>query len=111
MRQAFAWFWNFTSFAGLTQCREADNKVSKTAWFILALLGYGLTWYTASNTIKTFFQAKTDTKILFTTGTGFKTKINFPSVTVCNSNRIHCGHLYDLILNCTKVNDILLKLF
>ena len=68
MRKVFLWFWNFTSYAGLTQCREADNKISKGAWFILAIIGYAFTWYTAANTIKTFFENRTDTKILFETG-------------------------------------------
>ena len=103
MREAFIWFWNFTSFAGLAQCRDSDNKISKVYWIILALTGYALTMYTFTMTIQSFFYHPTDTKILFETGVGFQTRLNFPSVTVCNSNRIHCGHLYDLIQDCAKV--------
>ena len=98
-----AWFWNFTSFAGFTQSRDSDNLISKYVWLILAILGYGITFFTCYKTINTFFAFETNTRITFKTGTAFKTKIGFPSVTVCNSNRIHCGHLYDAITNCTKV--------
>ena len=98
-----AWFWNFTSFAGFTQSRDSDNLISKYVWLILALLGYGITFFTCYKTINTFFYFETNTRITFETGTAFKTKIGFPSVTICNSNRIHCGHLYNAIINCTRV--------
>ena len=97
------WFWNFTSFGGLTQSRESDNLISKWVWFTLALLGYGITLFTCYKTVSTFFDGEFNTKITFVTGTAFKTHIEFPAVTVCNSNRVHCGHLYDAIENCTKV--------
>ena len=28
----------------------------------------------------------------------------FPAITICNSNRIHCGHLHQYILDCQKVS-------
>ena len=97
------WFWNFTSFGGFTQSRESDNLISKWVWFTLALFGYGITLLTCYKTVSTFFNWETNTKITFVTGLPFETKIKFPAVTVCNSNRVHCGHLYDEIVNCTKV--------
>ena len=105
------WFWNFTSFAGFTQCRDADNKFSRWLWLVLALSGYGLTLYTAALTINSFFKNEIHTNIQYKTGIGFKTKLNFPSVTICNSNRVHCGHLYDLIYSCTMVNVCILFLY
>ena len=103
LRDVFGWFWKFTSFAGFTQSRDSDNLISKYVWLILALLGYGITLFTCYKTINTFFLYETNTRITFETGTAFKTKMGFPSVTVCNTNRIHCEHLYDAIINCTKV--------
>ena len=101
--ETFLWFWKFTSLGGFTQCRDSDNSVSKCAWFILALLGYGCTLYSVWFSIDGFLKHEYTTKVSYKTGTAFKTKINFPSVTICNKNRVHCGHLYDLIQNCTKV--------
>ena len=103
VKDVFGWFWSFTSFGGFTQSRESDNLISKWAWFILALFGYAITLFQCYQTVSTFFNWETDTKMTFATGTAFKSQIKFPAVTVCNSNRVHCGHLYDEILNCTQV--------
>ena len=99
----FGWFWNFTSFGGFTQSRESDNSISKCAWLILAIFGYGITFFQCYKTINTFFLFETNTQITFDTGTAFLTNIGFPSVTICNSNRIHCDRLYNAIINCTEV--------
>ena len=103
IKDVFQWFWEFTSFGGFTQSRESDNLISKWAWFILALLGYGITLYQCYQTILTFFDGEFNTKITFITGTAYETDIKFPAITVCNSNRVHCGHLYESIVNCTQV--------
>ena len=102
-KDVFAWYWNFTSLAGFTQCRDTDTLISKAFWFILAITGWALTSYSTLMTIKSFLEYETVTKTNLTTGTVFKTKLHFPSVTICNSNRVHCGHLYDLILKCEQV--------
>ena len=88
---------------GFTQSRESDNSISKCAWLILAIFGYGITFFQCYKTINTFFAFETNTQITFNTGAAFHTDIPFPSVTVCNSNRIHCERLYNAITNCTKV--------
>ena len=99
----FKWFLHFTSFAGITQSRDSDNSISRWAWFSLGLVGYCLTTYSAVQTISSFFEYPSYTNVFIKTGTAFQTARNFPSVTICNRNRIHCGHLYDLIQNCTAV--------
>ena len=101
------WFWNFTSFGGFTQSRESDNLISKWVWLTLAILGYGITLFQCYKTVSTFFDGEFNTKTTFVSGNAFKTHIKFPSLTVCNSNRVHCGHLYDAIEKCTKVCVIL----
>ena len=103
IRAIFKWFLNFTSFAGITQSRDSDNSISRWAWFCLGLVGYCLTSYSAVQTISSFFEYPSYTNVFFETGTAFKTARNFPSVTIYNRNRMHCGHLYDLIQNCTAV--------
>ena len=103
IKAVFEWFLNFTSFAGITQSRDSDNLISKWTWVGLGLVGYCLTSYSAVQTIASFFEYPSYTNVFIETGTAFKTPRQFPSVTICNRNRIHCGHLYDLIQNCTKV--------
>ena len=104
-KNVFAWFWNFTSLAGFTQCRDTDTVISKGFWFILAITGWVLTVFSTYSTIQSFLTYETVTKIVEETGTVFKTDLVFPSVTICNSNRVHCGHLYDLIYKCEQVDS------
>ena len=106
-KYVFSWFWNFTSLAGFTQCRDTDTVVSKGFWFILALTGWALTSYTTYSTILSFLAYDIVTKTTFKTGQVFQSNVTFPSVTICNSNRVHCGHLYDLINKCEKVIDLI----
>ena len=103
LRDIFLWFWNFTSLAGVTQSRDSDNIFSKCAWMLLALCGYALTLYGVSFSINQFLQHEFNTKVSYNSSIGFKTQMSFPSVTICNTNRVHCGHLYNLIQDCTKV--------
>ena len=106
-KDVFRWYWSFTSLAGFTQCRDTDTSISKGFWFILAIIGWSLTAYSTYSTIKSFLEYETMTKTTFQTGSSLKTKLKFPSVTVCNSNRVHCGHLYDLIYQCEEVYLVL----
>ena len=31
-------------------------------------------------------------------------ELEFPAVTICNANRVHCGNLHNFILTCEKVS-------
>ena len=107
-KNVILWFWKFTSLAGFTQCRDTDIVISKGFWFILAITGWILTVFSTYSTIQSFLTYETVTKSAVETGTVFKTDLVFPSVTICNSNRVHCGHLYDLIYKCEQVDSFLL---
>ena len=103
VKNVLSWYWNFMQLPGFTQCRDTDTLISKAFWCCLAITGWTLTAISTYTTIDSFLQRETITKTDFVTGTVFQTKRVFPSVTICNSNRVHCGHLYDLILECEKV--------
>ena len=103
VKGVLSWFFNFTSMAGLTQVRDTDNSISKFVWSILAAVGYCMTIYGVVGSFKDFMLHDFSTKISFESGVAFQKQLEFPSVTVCNSNRVHCGHLYNLINKCNKV--------
>ena len=103
VKNVLSWYWNFTQLPGFTQCRDTDTLLSKGFWFILAIVGWIFTGISTYSTIASFLQHEILTKTQFDTGTVFKTKLTFPSVTICNSNRVHCDHLYHLIHECEKV--------
>ena len=93
------WWYHFTSLSGVTQVRDTDCKLSKASWFIFAILGFGLTCYLVTKCIEGYFAYQTETTIDISN----PLEVEFPAVTICNENRVHCGNLYDLIVNCTKV--------
>ena len=97
--KVWAWFRGFTSLGGLTQYFTSDNKTSKSFWGILTLLGLIMTVYGFINTIRELLQFKVTTS--YTVGSSGK--LDFPSVTICNANRIHCEHLSDYIETCEQV--------
>ena len=99
-RKVVQWFEKFTSIGGFTQERDSDNKLSRLVWSILFLAGLALTLLGIVNMVIYFCQFNITTNIAL----GHNTSgMVFPSVAVCNQNRIHCGHLYDKILICSKV--------
>ena len=100
------WFYEFNSFAGITQIRTTDTKISKFVWLILFVLALGLTSFLVFQSLETYLKHETVTTI----NVRSEPKIDFPSVTICNQNRIHCRHLYNLIQNCTKVRRKRFKL-
>ena len=94
------WWYHFTSLSGVTQVRDTDCKVSKASWFIFAILGFGLTCYLVKKCFEGYYDYQTETTIDISN----PLEVEFPAVTICNENRVHCGNLYNLIVNCTKVN-------
>ena len=100
------WGYHFTSLSGVTQARDTDCKVSKASWFLFANLGIGLTCYLVNNCFQSYLAYETETTIDITS----PLQVEFPAVTICNQNRVHCGNLYNLILQCTKVCILTTKL-
>ena len=97
------WGYGFTSIAGITQLRSTDCKVSKCSWAVITILATLLTLFTVIASFRSFFQHNTVT----TVGIKTETYTHFPSITICNQNRVHCRHLYNLIQNCTKVSYLI----
>ena len=99
-RKVLKWFVNFTSLGGFTQTRDSDNKISTVIWGALFLAGLVLTIWSIVVLIIAYYEYNIVTNIAL----GHNSSgIIFPSVAVCNQNRIHCGHLYDKIVTCSKV--------
>ena len=94
------WWYHFTSLSGVTQTRDTDCKLSKASWFVFAILGFGLTCYLVTKCVEGYYAYLTETTIEISS----PLEVEFPAVTICNENRVHCGNLYNLIVNCTKVN-------
>ena len=93
------WGYQFTSVAGITQFRSTDCKTSKCFWFVITIAAALATSFTVFKAFCSYYKYDTVTTV------SIKSEITteFPSVTICNQNRVHCRNLYNLIRNCTKV--------
>ena len=94
------WGYLFTSINGIVQVRSTDGNVSKLCWCIFTIIGFFATSYLVFVSVWSFYEYNTIT----TVGIFSELTTEFPAITICNQNRVHCGHLYDLIENCTSVS-------
>ena len=97
---ALKWGYKFTSISGVTQVRDTNCLKSRLAWLLLTILGVGLTYWIVVKSVKCYFNYESVTTI----DVQNQQAIDFPSVTVCSQNRVHCRHLYELIKKCTEVS-------
>ena len=102
IKDVIKWGYGFTSVAGVTQYRDTDCKTSKVSWFFITIVGTLFTLFSVYGCFRSYFAYNTVT----TVGITNEISTSFPSVTICNQNRVHCGHLYNLIRNCTRVNNL-----
>ena len=102
LKQTFGWFEEFCSWSGISQYRISDNKISKSFWLALYWLGLCLTLLLVKSSINRLLSHPFTTKVERTNNFAAQ----FPSVTICNPNRIHCKRLLGLIQTCSRVREI-----
>ena len=51
-----SWFMGFTSIGGLGQIHSTGSKLSKGFWFVLFLIGVGLTIWNVDHILSVYFQ-------------------------------------------------------
>ena len=93
------WFRGFSSLAGISQYRISDNRISKTCWISLYWLGVACTSFLVYQSFERFVSHPYVTQVERKNAYSSR----FPSVTICNPNRVHCKHLYSRIKECQKV--------
>ena len=101
LKQIFGWFNEFCSWSGISQYRISDNKISKAFWLVLYWLGLCLTLLLVKSSINRLLSHPFTTKV----GRTNNFAAQFPSVTICNPNRIHCKNLLGLIQTCSRVRE------
>ncbi|XP_059092237.1 acid-sensing ion channel 2-like [Tigriopus californicus] len=101
--QPLLWFLGFTSIGGLSQHHATNWNISKAIWLVLFIGGTSATLTQLYSIMTTYFEYNVVTSV---TNTEVQS-LNFPAVTICNQNAVHCGNLKDLIwiLNSTQSND------
>ena len=94
VKEVVKWFDRNTTLGGWTPAFHSDNNLSRAMWTVLLILGLALTAYSICMAFLRFFQYNivTSTDIVY-----MKSGIDLPAVTICNSNRVHCRNLYNVI--------------
>jgi len=100
IKQATHWYGDFTTLGGITQARISDNKASRNYWILVFVAGIVMTIFSLTNTFSRYFSYATTLE----TSEDIAIELEFPAVTVCNANKVHCEHLRDLIIK--KVKNI-----
>ena len=95
------WGYGFTSVAGITQYRSTDCRTSKCFWSVVTVVALISTCFTVFQAFCSYYKHDTVTSVRIQS----EITTEFPSVTICNLNRVHCRHLYNHIRKCTKVID------
>jgi hypothetical protein len=94
LTQATRWYRNFTTLGGFTQARDSDNETSRKYWIVILLAGLFMTTNSVKSTITRYLSYPTtwDSSVVLSQA------LDFPAVTVCNANKVHCGHLREYII-------------
>ena len=98
-----SWF-NYTSTQGIVQARDNDRTCFKVVWVLAFLLGAVFTWILIIDLFQSMLQFNVVTDInISVPRQGY---VEYPSITICNKNRIHCRNLVKHIQSCDKVGMI-----
>ena len=99
MNEVFAWFNNFTSLGGYTQYVASKNPTSKIFWAILTALGLFITIFSIERNFVDMLAFDVTTSVSVSDNSSLK----FPTVTLCNTNRVDCLQLFQKIEICKEV--------
>ena len=96
----WSWYSTFTSVGGLVQFFASKNAISKAYWLIILVAATVATSINVFNVFEDFlsYPVVTDVKVIQ------NSSIEFPSVTICNTNRVHCGNLLKYVSTCQNVS-------
>ena len=73
--------------------------LSRIFWSLLFVIGTVLTIYNVVTLVEDFLAFGVETNIELVQAK----ELDFPAVTICNANRIHCGELHNFIKDCVQV--------
>jgi hypothetical protein len=96
------WFVGFTTLGGLVQIFASTDRWSKAMWVVLFVSGFIGTLVGLQQTFGNYFEFNVVTSVTI----AHSYTLPFPSVTICNANRVHCGQLYKLIRTCQEVYNL-----
>ena len=98
VREVFQWHYRFTQVGAISHSREDNKLVFKVIWFAAFILGGGLTITFLIDIYDNIQKYEVNTSV----NVEKRPSLDFPALTVCNKNIIHCQHLFNMIVECEK---------
>jgi hypothetical protein len=86
-------YWETNSMSGLTHIRISSGKKRRFFWMFMFMVGITLTVACVTNAFRDYFNYSVITKVIVME----QLEVEFPSVTICNLNQVHCGNLFTTI--------------
>ena len=99
--EVLQWYDRSCNVAGWSRAFHSDNKLSKFIWTCLFMQGICLTILSVNKAIQRYYSYSTIT----TMENDFQQSIALPAIVICNSNRVHCGNLYNVINSTVQVKQ------
>ena len=99
-KEVCTWYSTFTSVQGLVQFFASKNAISKAYWLLILAVATVATFVNVLIVFEDFFNYPVVTNVQVTQNSS----IDFPSVTICNANRVHCGNLLQYVSTCQNVS-------
>ena len=93
-------FWQETSISGASNAGKAKGRpyIRRICWILIFGIFFGLTVFNVAKQFVEYYEYPVNYEVYVT----HKDQVPFPSVTVCNQNRVHCGNLKMAIDDCEK---------
>ena len=96
--EVIAWHYSSTQVGAISHSREENKPVFKLLWMFIFFIGLALTFRGLFDLVTKIQKYEVNTAI----NVEKRTFLEFPAVTLCNNNLIHCQHLFDMIAECEK---------
>ena len=104
-KEVLQWFDQNNTLGGWTPSFHSDNKISRIFWTILFLIGVALTLWSIRAAFERYFDYNTITSVELVS-VDSNIGVPLPAFAICNSNRVHCKNLFNVIYKIEKVRNL-----
>ena len=102
LRELTEKFMESTGIGGISKCKKTSSKCARAFWLTLLIIGAFWTMYNIGKIIQRSMKMETITSVEVI----YRETHEFPAVTICNENPIHCQRLFNLIHQCKAVKSL-----
>ena len=106
VKDVLKWHYRSTQVGAISHAREETNPFFKVVWLVIFLCGFVITNVLMLDLMSKIQMYEVNTAV----NVEKRSFVEFPAITVCNKNLIHCQHLLNMILECENNSSTCQKL-